>query len=88
MTEPSTPASGSPGPAYVVVLGLRVGWLNALIIGATIFVWLSLIGSVLLGVAFALEWESTNDPVIEFPFDNTSCPAGKVLDARGFCVDG
>ena len=91
MTELSTPEQDAPRPAYVHILGLRTGWLNALIIGATIVVWLSLIGSVLLGAAFAAEIIS-DEPIFEFPIDdddvvNVNCPPGKVLDSRGFCVE-
>lgn len=83
------PPPEPPKTNFTVILGLRVGWLNALIIGATIFVWLSLIGSVLIGIAWAAEL-ADDDPTFEFPIDddsNVSCPPGKVLDERGFCVD-
>jgi hypothetical protein len=44
---------------------------------------------VLLGIALASGWESSNDPDFEFQIDdgvNTNCPEGKFLDSRGFCV--
>ena len=47
----------APNPEYEIKLippqplsGLRIKWLNALIIGATILVWLTLIGGVLVGI--------------------------------------
>jgi hypothetical protein len=90
MTVTDPPAVPRPveatAPRRIVIEGLHVGWLNALIVGATILVWLSLIGSVYLAVEIARE-ASSDEPVLDSPFDgeNTNCPEGTYFD-DGFCV--
>jgi hypothetical protein len=47
---------------------IRYGWLNALIIGATITVWLSLVGMVVVGVVVGVSVATRSDSV-EIPGD-------------------
>jgi len=90
-TNAATGITESRGGPDSAIPGLRVGWLNALIIGATILVWLTLIGSVIAGIAIANDLDSSDDPSLIFPTDdgtNTDCPAGMVLNSNGYCVAG
>jgi hypothetical protein len=86
----STPTSGEhpytpPAYQFVIVAGLRTGWLNALIIGATIVVWLSIIGGLIAGgtVGFivARDWRNNESNV-----PNLTCPEGQHLGDNGYCV--
>jgi hypothetical protein len=96
VTDLTTPAPEREPPrtSFVLLLGLRTGWLNALIVGATLLVWLTLIGSVIVGIAVGVE-AARNDtptvgtPTVEFPGDsgsNGNCAEGLVLNSKGYCV--
>lgn len=48
---------------------VRYGWLNALLIGATILVWLTLVGAVVSGVLVGV-WAATSDDELTFELDS------------------
>ena len=88
------PAMEQPPRNEIVLRGLRVGWLNALVIGATILVWLTIIGSVIIGIAVAAEQNDAADPAFELPVSNpgevpegSECAYGQHVNSLGVCVN-
>jgi len=64
--EPTTPAT-QVEVIWHPLGGLRVKWLNELIIGATILVWLTLVGGVIAGVGAGIAMSSFGGGVAGIP---------------------